>query len=203
MNYRKWLLNTAIVAIAAGGTLTNSVSANQSDVTGWNPANSTGNWSINPPGSGGITINPNGIIISGLPGGFNFSPGIIDLIAGLINDSDVKTAMGTRRATSLDENAELESISLTFNQIAELIYGDLNRALAELAKAEAAAKDGTSGPRRIARRSAVSDEAATICDNSSSTVALTQARQTVKNKLEDSKMFIEQMKLVNPNRNIW
>jgi hypothetical protein len=210
VNYQKLLLATAIAAIAGGGIAT-SVMANQSDTSAYNPANPPGNWSINPPGGDGITINPGteggstvtgrGITISGPPG-FNLPPGIIDLIAGAIGDPNIKTATGTRRSTGLNEGDDIGEIKLSFNDIAELIQNDLNKSIAELAAAEAAAEDGTSGPRRIARRSGVSDAAA-ACENSDSTVAVTGARQTLNRKLEDSRKFIEQMNSVNPNRNVW
>jgi hypothetical protein len=205
VNYQKLLLATAIAAIAGGGIAT-SVMANQSDVTGYNPANPSGNWSITP-GKSGIVVTPKtggsntvtgrGINIS-LPPGFNLPPGIIELIAGAINDPNIKTAMGTRRSTGLSEGDGIGEVELSFNDIAELIQNDINKSIAELA----AAKDGTSGPRRIARRSGVSDAAA-ACENSDSTVAVTEARQTLNRKLEDSRKFIEQMNSVNPNRNIW
>jgi hypothetical protein len=202
VNYQKLLLVTAIGAIAGGGIAT-SVMANQSDVTGYNPANPTGGWSINPPGGGGITITPGtegGSTVTGR--GVNLPPGLIKLITGAINDPNIKTAEGTRRATGLSEGDGIGEVELSFNDVAELIQNDINKSVAELAAAEAGAEDGTSGPRRIARRSGVSDAAA-ACDNSDSTVAATEAREALKSKLEDSKKFIEQMNSVNPNRNIW
>ncbi len=202
MSYQKWLLASAIAAIAGGGIAT-SVLANQSDVSGVNTINSPGNWSISSTGSDSITVTSTvgdtGINFAGLPEGLNLPPGIMDLIAGAFTDPDIKTAMGTRRATGLDDNAQAESITLTFNDIAELINGNLNQALAQLARAEAAAKDSSiSSTRRIVRDSAV---ASAVCG--ASTFALAEARQTVQDRLEDSRMFIEQMRLISPNRNIW
>lgn len=262
MNYQKWLLASAIAAIAGGATLATTALANQSDVTGTNAINSPGaSWSFSPGGGSGVTIDGFGttttqgsgssgtsgtiIEVAGVPSGFNLPSGIVDIItayttgtgtgASTNNDTgvatnpdgspvnpDLETAMGTRRSTdfnidvdgdpatsSIEGNSNCESdlcvdnaqqadeIELSFNEIAELIESDLDRTVEQLAAAEAAAQQLEDEPRRIARSSSLSEK----CPNPK--IAAAKARKTLQDKLDNTKMFIEQMELINPDTNIW
>jgi hypothetical protein len=84
------------------------------------------------------------------------------------------------------------SRAVTLNDVAELLAGDLNQSLEQLAAAENAAKVADSAPRRIARR------ATKDCINPAF-----QARKTVESKLEQSKEFIEQVNQIQPEKAMW
>ena len=146
---------------------------------------------------------------------------------------DLETAMGTRRSTDFNidvdgdpatssaegnlpdgdggENANgnsncesdlcvdaADEVKLSFNEIAELIESDLDRTVEQLAAAEAAAQQLEDEPRRIARSSSLSED---VCPNPK--IAAAKARKTLQDKLDNTKMFIEQMELINPDTNIW
>ena len=117
----------------------------------------------------------------GVGGSFG-SGGSIGEITGNTNIS--------RRNSSGDSSGS--SRAVTLNDVAELLGGDLNQSLEQLAAAENTAKVADSAPRRIARR------ATKDCINPAF-----QARKTVESKLEQSKKFIEQVNQIQPEKAMW
>jgi hypothetical protein len=168
MQYKKWLLTGAISAIAAVTTSVPALSIeNRSDVTGHQTYSAP---SVGVGGSSGG---------GGSIGRLNYNPGDGSITGeGLSDPIEIGQSSGNSRA-------------VTLNDVAELLGGDLNQSLEQLAAAENAAKVA-SDPRRIARR------ATKDCINPAF-----QARKTVESKLEQSKEFIEQVNQIQPEKGMW
>jgi len=168
MQYKKWLLTGALAAIAAVATSVPALSQqNVSDVTGHQTYSAP---SVGVGGSSGG---------GGSIGRLNYNPGDGSITGeGLKNPIEIGESSGNSRA-------------VTLNDVAELLGGDLDQSLNQLAAAENAAKVA-SGPRRIARR------ATKDCINPAF-----QARKTVESKLEQSQKFIEQVNQIQPEKGMW
>jgi hypothetical protein len=172
MQYKKWLLTVTLTAIAAVTTSVPALSQqNRSDITGHQtysaPSVPVGSSS----GSGGSI------------GKINYNPGDGTVTGeGLENPIEIGESSGNSRA-------------VTLNDLAELLGGDLNQSLEQLAAAENDTKVA-SGPRRIGRR--IARRATKDCINPAF-----QARETVESKLEQSKKFIEQVNQIQPEKAMW
>jgi hypothetical protein len=169
MQYKKWLSTGALAAIAA---VTTSVPA----VTQENRSDTTGHQTYSAPSVG--------------VGGSSGSGSSIGKIIGATNISRRNSPGETSEESSGESSGN--SRAVTLNDVAELLAGDLNQSLEQLAAAENAAKVADSAPRRIARR------ATKDCINPAF-----QARKTVESKLEQSKEFIEQVNQIQPEKAMW
>ena len=87
--------------------------------------------------------------------------------------------------------------TVTINQVAEVLDASLELSLDNLAAAEQNAELANAEPRRIARRSAVSNEAQ-ACVN-----PVYEAREVVKRQTIESEKFIEQVDRIEPQKSIW
>ncbi len=165
MQYKKWLLTSTLAAIAA---VTTSVPALSQE----NRSDTTGHQTFSAPSVGVGTSSGSGLNMGKIIGATNIS----------------------RRNSPGESSGESSgnSRAVTLNDVAELLAGDLNQSLEQLAAAENAAKVADSAPRRIARR------ATKDCINPAF-----QARKTVESKLEQSKEFIEQVNQIQPEKAMW
>lgn len=114
------------------------------------------------------------------------------------------------------------SSSINLNELATLVESDLNQAFSDLVAAQQAASEGTvaaDNSRQIVRKE--SDAANCGCipgetkiirelthsEYSSNTrrnlMSVTEARQIVETKLEESSIFVEQINQLNPENSLW
>lgn len=115
-----------------------------------------------------------------------------------------------------------DSSTISVNDLAHLVEQDLNQALNDLVIAEQAASDGTiasddsrnivrrdssnnencgcvPGERKIAREPSLSNNSA----SSQQVKTVTEARDIFRTKLEDSRIFIEQVNQLKPENSLW
>ena len=93
------------------------------------------------------------------------------------------------------EASDSQPREITINDIAEALEKGLEQSLDNLAAAEKKVQLAKAGPRRIARRSSVGDRA---CVN-----PVYQVREVIREQLNESKQFIEQVERIEPQKNIW
>ncbi|MEL6579854.1 MAG: hypothetical protein AAFQ14_08880 [Cyanobacteria bacterium J06621_12] len=87
---------------------------------------------------------------------------------------------------------------VSLNEVADALDAALEQSLDNLAAAENNAQLADAGPRRIARRSAVSNQDVRACVN-----PVFEARDLVERQLAESEKFIEQVNQIEPQKNIW
>jgi len=158
--------------------------------------------------SGGQTFSANTVNIdsengNGISPTTQLDPATGEVIGGGIKtpvqiDNSSGEGAGVAIGCTSTSCAEGQPRNVTINQVAEALDASLEQSLDNLAAAEQNAESAASGPRRIARRSAVSDKDSRACIN-----PLYEARDVVERQLVESEKFIEQVDRIEPQKNIW
>lgn len=179
--------------LAAVGIFTaNSVEAqtNQSDASGGQ--------TVNAPTQMIDSTNGNGVSPTS-----QFDPATGQVVGGKIDnpvqiDPNLADGEGLTVGCQTSSCSQTQPREVTFSQVAEVLDASLERSLDNLAAAENDAKLANAEPRRIARRSAVSDGDVKACVN-----PVYEARETVERQLVESQKFIQQVNEIEPQKNIW
>ncbi|MEM6611384.1 MAG: hypothetical protein AAF652_03850 [Cyanobacteria bacterium P01_C01_bin.72] len=95
-------------------------------------------------------------------------------------------------------NNDSQPREVTLNEVADALNAALEKSLDNLAAAENNAQLADAAPRKIARRSAVSDQEIRACVN-----PVFEAQDLVERQLAESEKFIEQVNQIEPQKNIW
>ena len=95
-------------------------------------------------------------------------------------------------------NNDSQPREVTLNEVADALNAALEQSLDNLAAAENNAQLADAAPRKIARRSAVSDQEIRACVN-----PVFEARDIVERQLAESEKFIEQINQIETQKNIW
>lgn len=157
--------------------------------------------------SGGQTVNAPTINIDSQNGNGISPTTQLDPVSGEIVGGGIKTPVridnsgqgeGIAVGCTTTSCAEGQPRSVTINQVAEVLNTSLEQSLDNLAAAEQNAQLADAGPRRIARRSAVSDQDMRACVN-----PVYEARDVFERRLVESEKFIEQVNQIEPQKNIW
>ena len=138
---------------------------------------------------------------NGIPPTTQFNPTTGEVVGGGIsNPVELQGASGQNVGCSGDacvEGNANQPREVTLNQVAEVLDASLERSLDNLAAAENKARLADAQPRRIARRSAVSEDKG-VCIN-----PVFEAREILKKQLMETEKFIEQVDRIEPQKNIW
>ena len=156
--------------------------------------------------SGGQTYSANTVNIdsqngNGVPPTTQLNPNTGEVVGGGIKTpvqiDNTGEGEGIAVGCATTSCAEGQPRSVTLNQVAEVLDASLEQSWDNLAAAEQNAELAGAGPRRIARRSAVSDESI-ACIN-----PVYEAQDAVEKQLMESEKFIEQVDRIEPQKNIW
>ena len=171
---------------ASGRGFGNFLGIDPSINTGFNNGASGTGSSINTDtanNSSGASSNGNGQADGGIANGESDNSGTAN---GSIVDCSSKSCL---------EVNDTQPREVTINEIAEALEKGLEQSLDNLAAAEKKVQLAKAGPRRIARRSAIGNR---TCVN-----PVYQVREVIREQLNESKKFIEQVEQIEPQKNIW
>ena len=189
MNDKKLIWLSSLVAVGIITSSTAVAQTNQSDTSGGQTFSSP-------------TVQIDSQNGNGIPPTTQFNPTTGEVIGGGIDSPvQLKGASGTNLGCvgdSCNSSNASQPREVTLNEIAEVLDASLEQSLDNLAAAENNAKLAEAGPRRIARRSAVSDGSARACVN-----PVFEAREIVEQQLVETEKFIEQVDRIEPQKNIW
>ncbi|MEO0928750.1 MAG: hypothetical protein AAFY63_23170 [Cyanobacteria bacterium J06643_13] len=191
-----------------GSLVTAAIITSNSAVAQTNQSDTSGGQTFSSPTQQIDSKNGNGI-----PPTTQFDPATGEVIGGGLDNpvqlnnptgdnSDQTGEVASELNLGCAENSCAESGAqprqVTLNEVAEALDAGLKQSLDNLAAAENNAQLADAGPRRIARRSAVSNQDARACVN-----PVFEARDLVERQLAESEKFIEQVNQIEPQKNIW